>query len=386
MERRFYWLKFKEDFFGSKRMKKLRKMAGGDTYIIIYLKMQLKALRSEGVLTYTGLEENFADELALDIDENPEDVRMVLAYLMSYELCECSDNIHYFLPYVVENTGSETDNAQRVRAFREKQKALEPPKQQAKTNAERQSSFRAKQLCEKNGHVPYIEDHANKKRYNGNYYLCFRRDKCRCAICGSVENLCMHHIDGYDENKPENSNANKMLTLCRECHSNVHAGSPIPEDILESIGYFDECNEICNAPVMELKSNCNAEIEKEKEKEIEIEHTEKKQASPRVFKAPTLDEVKAYAKEAKLDVDCDRFFQYFTTPNDAGQTWIDSKGNKVKNWKQKLQTWARKDTSSSNGSRTPTKWEESYNKWHPESERSGSHVNLDEIKLDLSEL
>lgn len=267
MERRFYWLKFKEDFFGSKRMKKLRKMAGGDTYIIIYLKMQLKALRSEGVLTYTGLEENFADELALDIDENPEDVRMVLAYLMSYELCECSDNIHYFLPYVVENTGSETDNAQRVRAFREKQKALQ-----------------------------------------------------------------------------------------------------------------------CNAPVMELKSNCNAEIEKEKEIEKEIEHTEKKQASPRVFKAPTLDEVKAYAREAKLDVDCDRFFQYFTTPNDAGQTWIDSKGNKVRNWKQKLQTWARKDTSSGNGSRTPTKWEENYRKWHPESERSGSHATVEEIKFDLSEL
>lgn len=226
MEKRFYWLKFKEDFFGSKRIKKLRKLAGGDTYIIIYLKMQLKALRSEGVLTYTGLEENFADELALDIDESPEDVRMVLAYLMSYDLCECSDNIHYFLPYVVENTGSETDNAQRVRAFRERQKALQ-----------------------------------------------------------------------------------------------------------------------CNAPVMELKSTCNAEIEKEQEKEKEQEHTEKKQASPRVFKAPTLDEVKAYAKEANLDVDCDRFFQYFTTPNDAGQTWIDSKGNKVRNWKQKLQTWARKDTS-----------------------------------------
>ena len=269
MEKRFYWLKFKEDFFGSKRIKKLRKLAGGDTYVIIYLKMQLKALRSEGVLTYTGLEENFADELALDIDENPEDVRMVLAYLMNYDLCECSDNIHYFLPYVVENTGSETDNAQRVRAFRERQKALQ-----------------------------------------------------------------------------------------------------------------------CNANVMELEQNCNVEIEteKEKEKETYTEHSQKKNTSQKVFKAPTLEDVKAYAKEANLTVDCDAFYTYFTTPNDAGQTWIDSNGNKVKNWKQKLQTWARKGASTGNKNRTPTKWEESYRKWHPESECSGSHVNLDEIKLDLSEL
>ena len=124
MEKRYYWLKFKDDFFDSKRIKKLRKLAGGDTYIIIYLKMQLKALRTDGVLEFTGVEDNFAEELALDIDESPEDVRIVLTYLLTYGLCECSDNIHYFLPYVVENTGSETSNTQRVRAYRERQKAL----------------------------------------------------------------------------------------------------------------------------------------------------------------------------------------------------------------------------------------------------------------------
>ena len=38
-EKRYYWLKFREDFFESKRIKRLRRMAGGDTYLIIYLKM-----------------------------------------------------------------------------------------------------------------------------------------------------------------------------------------------------------------------------------------------------------------------------------------------------------------------------------------------------------
>ena len=122
--KRYYWLKFKEDFFDSKRIKKLRKMAGGDTYVIIYLKMQLKALKTDGMLEFTGVEQDFADELALDIDESPDDVRVVLTFLLTYGMCECSDNIHYFFPYVIENTGSETASTQRVRDYRERQKAL----------------------------------------------------------------------------------------------------------------------------------------------------------------------------------------------------------------------------------------------------------------------
>lgn len=124
MEKRYYWLKFRSDFFDSKRIKKLRNMAGGDTYCIIYLKMQLKALNSGGVLEFTGIEEDFADELALDIDERPDDVKVTLLFLLQYGLCECSDNIHYYLPWVAENTGSETASTQRSRECR-KRKALQ---------------------------------------------------------------------------------------------------------------------------------------------------------------------------------------------------------------------------------------------------------------------
>lgn len=99
-------------------------MAGGDTYTIIYLKMQLLALKTDGVLTWTGLEEDFASELALDLDEAAEDVRVVLMYLASCGLIETSDNVNFFLPYVIENTGSETASTQRVREFRAR-KALQ---------------------------------------------------------------------------------------------------------------------------------------------------------------------------------------------------------------------------------------------------------------------
>ena len=124
--KKYYWLKLRDDFFTSKRIKKLRNMAGGDTYVIIYLKMQLMAMKSDGVIRWTGLEDKFADELALDLDEKPADVEVTLMYLLHTGLVETSDNITFFLPYAVENTGKESSSAERVRAFRarEKEKGL----------------------------------------------------------------------------------------------------------------------------------------------------------------------------------------------------------------------------------------------------------------------
>ena len=122
--KRYYWLKLKEDFFTSKRIKKLRGMAGGDTYLIIYLKLQLKAMKTDGIIRFDHLEDNIADELALDLDENPDDIRATLIYLTSCNLAETSDDSDFFFPYAVENVGSESSSAARVRAFREKDKAL----------------------------------------------------------------------------------------------------------------------------------------------------------------------------------------------------------------------------------------------------------------------
>ena len=119
--KRYYWLKLYDDFFGSIRIKKLRRMAGGDTYVIIYLKLQLKAMKTDGVLKWKGYEQDFVEELALDLDEEPDDVRVTLMYLLSCGLAETQDNVNFFFPYAVENVGSEGASAQRVREYRERQ-------------------------------------------------------------------------------------------------------------------------------------------------------------------------------------------------------------------------------------------------------------------------
>lgn len=134
-EKRYFWLKLYDDFFTSKRIKKLRKIAGGDTYVIIYLKMQLMAMKHDGILKWSGLEEKFADELALDMDEDPANVEVTLRYLISCGLAEASDDLtEVFLPYAVKNVGSEGAAAQRMRDYRaRKNNALPQPERNVVT-------------------------------------------------------------------------------------------------------------------------------------------------------------------------------------------------------------------------------------------------------------
>ena len=123
--KRYFWLKLHKDFFQRKEIKRLRKIAGGDTYTIIYLKMLLRSIMSEGKLYFDGLEDDFAAEVSLDLDESEENVQITITYLLNSGLLEmCSDD-EYYLPDTKNSTGCETAVAARVRRHREKQKALQ---------------------------------------------------------------------------------------------------------------------------------------------------------------------------------------------------------------------------------------------------------------------
>jgi len=124
MSKRYYWLKLYDDFFTNKRIKRLRSISGGDTFTIIYLKMQLKALKTDGFLYFDGVLDNFAEELALDLDEKPEDVHLTIQYLLSVGLLESNQEDVYKLTYMDKVIGSEDASAERVRNYRERQKAL----------------------------------------------------------------------------------------------------------------------------------------------------------------------------------------------------------------------------------------------------------------------
>ena len=117
--RKYYWMHLKIDFFDQPEIKKLRKLAGGDTYTIIYLKMMLKTVSNDGLIIYQGIEDSFEKEVALIIDEDENNVIMTINYLRAHNLLEegYSENV-YLLNAVKELIGSETMDAQRKRIAR----------------------------------------------------------------------------------------------------------------------------------------------------------------------------------------------------------------------------------------------------------------------------
>ena len=102
MAKKYYWLKLRNDWFGDKRIKKLRSIAGGDTYTIIYLKMQLLSLKNEGKLFFEGVEDDFVSELALDLDEEVENVKITVSFLMKIGMLELNNTDEYLLTEVPE--------------------------------------------------------------------------------------------------------------------------------------------------------------------------------------------------------------------------------------------------------------------------------------------
>lgn len=59
-----------------------------------------------------------------------------------------------------------------------------------------------------------------------------------------------------------------------------------------------------------------------------------------IWVAPTLEQIQEYCKSRHNNVDAQRFFDYYEASG-----WKDSKGNKVKNWKQKVITWEKHDSA-----------------------------------------
>jgi predicted phage replisome organizer len=124
--KKYFWLKLKDDFFTTREVKKLRKIAGGDTYTVIYLKLQLLSIKREGLLVYEGTENNLVEQLALELDEDEDNVRVTLSFLEQNKLIEQLSQDEYLLSKVPESIGSETGAAERMRKMRENRNNVTP--------------------------------------------------------------------------------------------------------------------------------------------------------------------------------------------------------------------------------------------------------------------
>lgn len=125
--KKYYWLKLKTNFFDSKEMLRLRSIAGGDTYTIIYLKMLLLSLKTDGLLEYDGIDATQDEEIALLLHESLDNVKLTIAFLKRVGLLEMANKNDFFLNQVPTLTGSETQAAERKRRYRENIKVGQCP-------------------------------------------------------------------------------------------------------------------------------------------------------------------------------------------------------------------------------------------------------------------
>ena len=62
MAKKLFWIKLNKDFFQDVKIKKIRSVAGGDTYTCIYLELLLLSLDDEGVIFFEGIEPSIEEE------------------------------------------------------------------------------------------------------------------------------------------------------------------------------------------------------------------------------------------------------------------------------------------------------------------------------------
>lgn len=117
--KRYFWLKLGKDFFNQKEIKLLRKIAGGDTYTIIYLKILLLSLENDGKVYFDGVASSFAEEIALEIDEDTENVGVCMKFLEQKGLLVYESEDEMDLTALPEMIGSESESARRMRKHRQ---------------------------------------------------------------------------------------------------------------------------------------------------------------------------------------------------------------------------------------------------------------------------
>lgn len=70
------------------------------------------------------------------------------------------------------------------------------------------------------------------------------------------------------------------------------------------------------------------------------------------FSKPSIEEIRSYCQEKGLSVDPQAFFDYFEVGD-----WKDAKGHKVKNWKQKILTWQKFESTGEKNKPKESVWD-----------------------------
>ena len=128
-EKKFYWLKLKNDFFKRQDIMIVENMPNGKDYILFYLKMLLESVSHNGELRFNDTIPYNEQMLATITNTNIDIVRSAMQVFTSLNMIEVLDDDTIYMTEVEKLIGSSAnnDNANRQRRFRERKKQEKLP-------------------------------------------------------------------------------------------------------------------------------------------------------------------------------------------------------------------------------------------------------------------
>lgn len=123
--KRFFWLKLKEDFFDDETIRYIEEQENGIKYSNFYLKLCLKSLRTDGKLIRLVGEilipydvKSLSSLTGVDVDT----VRCAMALFEKIGCVKMLDSGELYISQLSEMVGSETDKARAMRVIRAREK------------------------------------------------------------------------------------------------------------------------------------------------------------------------------------------------------------------------------------------------------------------------
>ncbi len=124
MSGRYWWLRLQASFFDSDEVRALESQANGKAYIVIWLKVLLKAIQQEepGVMRFKDAIPYTPALLASILKEDIDQVSAAMKAFQALGLIVVKENGDIWVEEAKRMVGSESDSAPRMRRLREREK------------------------------------------------------------------------------------------------------------------------------------------------------------------------------------------------------------------------------------------------------------------------
>ncbi len=302
------WVKLTTDMFDNRKIKHLRRLPEGNNIVLIWVMLLTMAGRcNSGGLIF--LTENIpytpkmlADEL--DFEENT--VQLALKALEQLNMVVTDQGFFAIAGW------EEYQNIEGMDKIREQNRI----RQQKRREKTKQALIGSGNTCEYCGKEGTTVDHVIPKTKGGLDVP--ENTVCSCLACNM---------------RKTNRNIDVFLNESIATDSTFNVSRILSNSKIMQFVVYDGKRFLSRDITLHVTEGHATEEDIEEERDIDKDKEVKKRRR-KDFTPPTLEEVEAYCKSRNNNVDAKRFFDFFESAD-----WVDSKGNKVRNWKQKVITW-----------------------------------------------